>query len=87
MNDTDKALNYYKSIVLHTRPQYVPAKVSLPLRVSGDSIFDSVSVEPGEYECNSNQWGAISVQAANGRRLGVKPCEFEVIEWRPNDSK
>ncbi len=77
-----KALNYYRSAVLGTRPDYVPAKVRLPMRVRSD--FDSFWADPGDHECTSNQWGAICVLANNGKQLGVKPAEFEVLEWREN---
>jgi hypothetical protein len=41
----------------------------------------------GDYDCQSNEWGAISVQAKNGKMIGVKPVEFEVLEWRSNGPK
>lgn len=84
MTNTEKALNYYRAAVAQLRPEYVPSRVMLKQRVMGDGIFRSTFAEPGEHECKSNQWGAISVVATNGKDLGVKPAEFEVIEWRLN---
>lgn len=34
-----------------------------------------------EYECWTNSHGAVSGICANGRQLGVKPDEFEVVAW------
>lgn len=87
--DMEKALNYYRSAFENRRPDFVPAKVMLLTRVRADLPFLSSDGQgfyagPGEAECESNQWGAISVRAANGKMLGVKPGEFEVIEWRAN---
>lgn len=81
-SEIEMALNYYRSAQKHERPEYVPAQVRLTKRVVG--IMGTVA-EAGHYECESNQWGAISVCATNGKRLGVKPCEFEAIGWRPNN--
>lgn len=38
------------------------------------------------YECWANSHGAVAGICANGFKLGVKPDEFEVVEWyMPND--
>jgi hypothetical protein len=86
MNDTEKALNYYRAIVERVRPDYVPSRVFLSARVSGDGIFRSTFAEAGEHDCQSSQWGTISIVATNGEDLGVKPGEFQVVEWRLNHS-
>lgn len=86
LSDNDKALNYYRAAVEDRRPDFVPAKVRLVRRVCGDGPFRSTRAEPGDHVCNSNQWGAVSVMASNGQMLGVKPSEFEVIEWRENST-
>lgn len=84
-----KALNYYRAGLEHRRPAYVPARVRLEIAVCADvpqSDDDGRFIaHPGDYDCESNQWGAISILAANGNRLGIKPCEFDVLEWRDND--
>lgn len=89
MTDQDKALNYYRSALERKRPDYVPSRVRLPATVRSDMpafYADDVGlVAPaGDHDCRSNQWGAISVRAENGRLLGVKPAEFDVIAWREN---
>ena len=33
------------------------------------------------YECWVNQNGAVSAIVRGGERLGVKPDEFEVVDW------
>lgn len=83
-SDIEKALNYYRAAVEDGRPDFVPARVRLARRVCGDGPFRSLRAEPGDYVCESNEWGAVSVTTSNGQRLGVKPAEFEVIEWREN---
>jgi hypothetical protein len=84
MSDTDKALTYYRAAVEDRRPDFVPAKVRLARPVCGDGPFRTTKADAGEYSCETNQWGAVSVMASNGKMLGVKPAEFEVIEWRDN---
>lgn len=78
------ALAYYKNAVLREAPPYVPARVKLHSRVHGDGPFHSTFADAGEHDCQCNRWGAVSVRATNGRLLGVKPAEFEVVTWRPN---
>ena len=87
MTDTDKALNYYRAGVEGRRPDFVPAKVRLARAVCGDGPFRSMRADAGDHACESNQWGAVSVRLSNGQVLGVKPAEFEVIEWRVNDAE
>lgn len=84
MTDTEKALAYYKSGMLHEAPPYVPARVTLHSRVRGDGPFAATFADAGEHDCDSNRWGAISVRATNGQMLGVKPAEFDVVAWRSN---
>lgn len=82
--DAEKALAYYKRGTMHEVPPYVPVRIALNARVRGDLLFAGTFADAGEYDCESNRWGAISVLATNGERLGVKPGEFEVLAWRPN---
>jgi hypothetical protein len=39
----------------------------------------------GDHECESNKWGAISVKGSDGKMLGLRPAEFEVLTWRLNE--
>lgn len=83
-----KALNYYRAGLEHRRPAYVPARVRLEIAVCADvpqGDDGEFIAYAGDYDCQSNQWGAISVRAKNGNLLGIKPCEFDVLEWRDND--
>ncbi len=34
-----------------------------------------------EYPCWTNSHGAVSIVFPDGEQLGVKPNEFEIIEW------
>ena len=84
MTDTEKALAYYKSGMLNEAPPYVPERVKLHSRVRGDGPFAGTFADAGEHDCESNRWGAISVRATNGKMLGVRPAEFDVVAWRSN---
>lgn len=83
-DDKDKALAYYRAATEKTAPPFVPARVRLPKAVTGDFPFTSTRAEAGEHDCESNQWGAVSVLATDGTMLGVRPAEFDVVGWRPN---
>jgi len=65
-------------------PDRVPTRVRLLWRVCGDFPFLATSAEPGEYPCEANRYGAVSVRATNGKMLGLRPGEFEPLEWAPN---
>ena len=89
--DDAKALAYYKcaaqqSSGLFVPPPFVPSRILVTQTVSSDipGMGWSMRVTPGEHECESNKWGAVSVRASNGKLLGIKPSEFEVIEWVEN---
>lgn len=82
--DTEKALDYYRSGMLHLTPDYVPSRVRLIMVVCGDGPFCSTRAAEGEYPCTSNRYGAISITAENGKMLGVKPGEFIPVEWIKN---
>jgi hypothetical protein len=77
-----RALEYYQAIAQQRAPKWVPARVYLPDAVRGDGLggADDV-VDAGEHDCQSNQWGAVSVEVSKGRRLGVRLYEFEVVAW------
>lgn len=96
MNDTEKALNYYKAGFFQgirgashvdRRPDYVPQTIKIIRTVRGESFSGPrLIAKPGVYICKSNQFGAISVLLDNGE-LGIKPGEFEVIDWTENPHK
>jgi hypothetical protein len=83
--DAAKALSYYRSGLEHRDPDYVPARVRLANVVTGDGPFRSTCALPGDHDCECNSHGAVSVRATNGKMLGIKPAEFDVIAWRSND--
>lgn len=80
-----ESLGYYRKCQNGERPDFVPARVMLTETVRADSGERNYRADPGDHECESNQWGAVSVKAANGKMLGIKPGEFIVIAWRAND--
>ena len=81
---------YYKCACLQSgrgpwpKPPFVPARVLVTCRVRGDGPFASTTASAGEYECQSNQYGAVSIEADNGQMLGLRLNEFRVLAWRVN---
>lgn len=66
-------------------PKLIPFKIKLSKSIHGDwPIGHDTVAKEGEYYCFCNQYGAVSVTAQNGRKLGLKPGEFEVLEWTEN---
>lgn len=89
MTDVQKAAAYYKSVAMQSRPDakppFVPCRVQLKKRVRGDwPVGHAAQAGPGEFECESNAYGAVSVLAENGTNLGLRLDEFEPIAWTPN---
>ena len=82
----ETGLDYYRAGLEQRAPKWVPCRVLLEGPVRGDyPIGHTTLAEAGEHDCESNRYGAISVRATNGQMLGVKPAEFEPLEWRKND--
>ena len=67
------------------KPKQVASRVHVPRRVRADFPFRG-RVEPGDYDCECNQYGAVSVRDDTGELLGLKPDEFEVLAWKTNDA-
>ena len=85
MDIKDCAIEYYRAGVEKRAPKWVPSRIRLDGPVRGDyPIGHRTLAEAGDHDCNSNRWGAVSVRATNGQMLGVKPAEFEPLEWRQN---
>lgn len=82
------ALDYYRAAVEKRAPKWVPSRILLKAEVRGDyPIGHNASAAPGEHDCDSNCWGAVSVLASNGTWLGIKPAEFDPIAWRLNKQR
>lgn len=92
MKSTIMPLEYYKAGAMQNsggsqKPKFVPKIIDLPKAVRADfSPFDDerAIAKAGRYEAHVNPYGAVSVVASNGKLLGVKLNEFEVVEWRQN---
>lgn len=79
------AVDYYQAGVERRKPQWVPCLVRLIADVCGDFPIGHTTVAPaGRYDAYSNEWGAISVVASNGHRLGIKPAEFHPLRFTRN---
>ena len=79
-----KLEEYYEAAAYSRQPKWVPSKIMIPREVRGDMIFAATRVGPGIHECSCNQWGAISVKAENGKMLGIKWNECEIVEFTAN---
>jgi len=87
-NNFLKAAGYYKAAATRRgKPEYVPSRIMVNANVRGDFPFNDTWITAGEYDCDSNQHGAVSVKAENGRMLGVKVDEFDVLEWAVNKNR
>ena len=82
-DEFEKAALYYKAALRHEIPPYIPSRVRLLKQVTSDpsQFSELITAEPGEYDVVCNQWGAVSIEGLN---LGLKPREFDVIEWMEN---
>ena len=68
-----------------SKPDWVPSRIRLLTTVR--SFDRKATVEPGEYDCETNVWGAIVVIDATGQRLGVHLHECDILGLRPNRKK
>lgn len=69
----------------------VPKRVRMTQTVTSDFLpGTTISVADGDplvalnsqtFPAWTNSYGAVAVHMPDGRKLGVKPGEFEVVEW------
>jgi hypothetical protein len=62
----------------------VPLKVKLATTVYPDVPFvpsGTIAGKDCEYYVWVNSYGAVSAILPNGEKLGLRPSEFDVIEW------
>lgn len=82
-----KLFDYYRIAAMGCRtdekPKYVPAKIKVKETVRSEG-GSRTFVLPGVYECESNQYGAVSVKSMDGSMLGIYLNEFDVVEWAEN---
>lgn len=81
--------------VRHTDKGYpfgdrVPKRVRMTKTVTSDFIPGTtinggddplVAINATTFAAWTNSYGAVAVHTPDGRKLGVKPDEFEVVEW------
>ena len=65
-------------------------KIVLTETVCGDFPFHETQAPAGSYEAHCDRYGAVSVEATNGRLLGIKPHEYccpelEQEGWRKDE--
>ena len=81
-----KSLEYYRAGLEQREPKWVPSRVRLKVDVRWvPSTGAKLIAYAGEHDCDSNRHCAISVIANNGNRIGVRPCDFDPLEWRENE--
>lgn len=61
----------------------VPKRIKMAKAVRSDLRFPPflTARKDAEYPCWVNSHGAVAAILEDGRNLGVKPYEFEVVEW------
>lgn len=67
-----------------------PYKVRMLVTVKSDLPYMTLAetaVQGEVYEVYTNSHGAISVYLPCGEKLGIKPGEFEIVEWYDDDDK
>lgn len=68
----------------------VPLKVKMNKTVGPDMPFLFPSkekcIEGNEYYCTVNSYGALCAILPDGEKLGLKPGEFDVIEFHPDEN-
>ncbi len=66
----------------------VPKRIRMMKTVRSDFPCISRLIAPkgGEYNAWVNSHGAVAAVLPIGEMLGVRPYEFEVIEWHPEAS-
>jgi len=84
VSNEQKAISYYKSALLKVAPPFVPSRVNVLRNVFGDHPFPGAGVVAGQYNCQCNKWGAVGVLDRDGKLLGLRPDEFEIVEWVDN---
>lgn len=69
--------------------EQVPLKIRMIKTVKSDLPFkvNATATEKSEYYCWVNSYGTISAILPDGEELGVKPDEFEVIEFHPVNAR
>ena len=86
LDDAACAVDYFSAHHFKRAPAWVPCRIKLDRILSGDfPIGHDTLVDAGEHDCDSNAYGAMSVRASNGRMLGVKPSECQIVGWRRNE--
>ena len=86
LDDAACAVDYFSAHQFKRVPEWVPCRIKLNAALRGDfPIGHDTTIEAGEHDCDSNAYGAMSVRASNGRMLGVKPSECQIIGWRRNE--
>ena len=66
----------------------VPLKVKMACNVRGNLHFcppGTIARVEETYEVWVNRNGAVAAILPNGLQLGLKPAEFDVVEWHPQD--
>jgi hypothetical protein len=62
------------------KPDWVPCRICISAELAP-------YLTPGEYECQTNVWGAMFVPMMMNQQLGVYVHECEILELRANVKK
>jgi len=88
MTNKEKENLYYKACAVqlrtHQMPPFIPARVRTYHWSRGDFSSFDITAPPGDYDCVCNKFGAVHIKATNGKMLGLRLNEFEVLDWKEN---
>jgi hypothetical protein len=70
----------------------VPKTIRMVQTVTSDLLFllpnsENVAVKGALYPAWTNSYGAVAAVFPDGNTLGVKPGEFEVVDWHIFETK
>lgn len=98
MSEPTQDSPFWNSIALKKRSEHwpkrfgnaVPMRIRMLMTVRPDFAFilppekrDMILIQGRTYDATTNSHGAVCGVCGCGNVLGVKPDEFEVVEWYP----
>ena len=90
VGELEAAVEYYRTAIVQTRtaqkPRHVPTRVRVLKTVQSEIPIRRSRVMPGDYDCECNPYGAVSVRGSDGQQLGLKLDEFVPLAWRENEA-
>jgi hypothetical protein len=94
VNELEKQIHWLRSCIEQRSvqqpqmPDWVPSRIRLDTDIRSEIHgYRSSFVLAGNHDCTCNRWGAVTVDAADGKPLGIRPHECHVLAMKPNSLK